>query len=123
MKYQIQSVEWLSPEEFLKRLQKNAIKYSEYADSTLLFVFRGSKSEEYEFYKARFGRNNFMHLAGIRSKTKKAVEFYEACLKGTVTREDCNPRHSTTCMQKLQSWNDYWIFDRVSVIRLEKKIL
>ena len=98
MKYQIQSVEWLSSEEFLKRLQKNAIKYSEYADSTLLFVFRGSKSEEYEFYKARFGKNNFMHLAGIKSKTKKAVEFYESCLNGTVRKEDCTPRHSNNNM-------------------------
>lgn len=98
MKYQIQSVEWLSSEEVLIRLQKNAKKYSEYADSTLLFVFRGSKSEEYEFYKVRFGRNNFMHLAGIKSKTKKAVEFYEACLNGTVKKEDCTPRHSNNNM-------------------------
>lgn len=98
MKYQIQNVEWMSSEEFLERLKRSATKYSEYADSTLLFVFRGSKTREYEFYEVRFGRNNFMHLTGIKSKTKNAIEFYESCVDGTVRKEDCNPRHSSNNM-------------------------
>lgn len=27
-----------------------------------------------------------------------AVEFYEACIEGTVTKEACNPRRDTTTM-------------------------
>ena len=39
-----------------------------------------------------------MHLAGIKSKTLSANEFYEACLEGKITREACNPRRDVNTM-------------------------
>lgn len=45
-----------------------------------------------------FGKNNFMHLAGIKSKKMSANEFYEACIKGKITRDACNPRRDANTM-------------------------
>ena len=39
-----------------------------------------------------------MHLAGIKSDKLSANEFYEACVGGTITREDCNPRKDANTM-------------------------
>ena len=72
--------------------------YSEYADTTLLFIFKKKKANAYDYYEVRYGKNNFMHLAGIKSETLSAVEFYEACEKGIIKREDCNPRRDSNTM-------------------------
>ena len=88
----------LTPTEFLMILCKSATLYSEYADTTLLFIFREKKSDMYDYYEVRYGKNNFMHLAGIKSETLSANEFYEACIEGTITREDCNPRRDANTM-------------------------
>ncbi len=98
MKCRVQNTKILTSEELLTRLYKSAILYSEYADTTLLFVFREKKSDIYDYYEVRFGKNNFMHLAGIKSETLSANEFYEACIERTVTREDCNPRRDANTM-------------------------
>ena len=66
--------------------------------STLLFIFRKSKSETYDYYEVRFGKNNFMHLAGIKSESLNANEFYEACISGEITREQCKPRRDASTM-------------------------
>lgn len=39
-----------------------------------------------------------MHLAGIKSDKLSANEFYEACVGGTITREDYNPRKDANTM-------------------------
>jgi len=39
-----------------------------------------------------------MHLAGIKSETLSAIDFYEACKNGTITKEDCNPRKDANTM-------------------------
>lgn len=98
MKYRVQNTRILTPEELLTILCKSAILYSEYAETTLLFVFKEKKPDAYDYYEARFGKNNFMHLAGIKSKTLSANEFYEACIERTITREDCNPRRDANAM-------------------------
>lgn len=98
MKYRVQNTRILTPEELLTILCKSAILYSEYAETTLLFVFKEKKPDAYDYYEARFGKNNFMHLAGIKSKTLSANEFYEACIERTITREDCNPRRDANTM-------------------------
>ena len=64
----------------------------------MLAVCRGNKNEAYDFYEVHFGRNNFMHLAGIKSETLSAIDFYEACKNGTITKEDCNPRKDANTM-------------------------
>lgn len=95
MKGKVQNVRDLTPAELLTILCKSAALYSEYANTTLLFIFREKKLEEYDYYEARFGKNNFMHLAGIKSETLSAVEFYEACISKTIKREQCNPRRDS----------------------------
>lgn len=98
MKYRVQNVRALTPEELITILCESAILYSEYADTTLLFIFREKKSESYDYYEVRFGKNNFMHLAGIKSKTLSAIQFYEACVNKTIKREECNPRRDSNTM-------------------------
>lgn len=88
----------LTPAELLTVLCKSATLYSEYADTTLLFIFKKKKADAYDYYEVRYGKNNFMHLAGIKSETLSAVEFYEACEKGIIKREDCNPRRDSNTM-------------------------
>ena len=98
MKYRVQNSRILTPDELLSILCKSAKLYSEYVDTTLLFIFREKKSDVYDYYEVRFGKNNFMHLAGIKSETLSANDFYEACLKGTITRDVCNPRRDANAM-------------------------
>ena len=66
MKCRVPNTRTLTLEELLTILCKCAILYSEYADTTLLFIFREKKSDAYDYYEVRFGKNNFMHLAGIK---------------------------------------------------------
>ena len=94
----MQNTKILAPEELLTIQHKSATLYSEYADTTLLFIFREKKADTYDYYEVRFGKNNFMHLAGIKSKTLSASQFYEACINRTLTREDCNPRRDSNTM-------------------------
>ncbi len=98
MPYNVQNTRGLSPEELLNILCKSAKMYSEYADTTLLFIFREKKSDAYDFYEVRFGKNNFMHLAGIKSETLSANMFYKACLEERITRGDCTPRKDANTM-------------------------
>lgn len=63
MKYGIKNEKILTSEEVLAILHRSAVRYSEYADTTLLFLFREKKTEGYNFYEVRFGKHNFMHLA------------------------------------------------------------
>lgn len=98
MKYRVQNTRTLTSKELISILCKSAILYSEYVGTTLLFIFREKKFDAYDYYQVRFGKNNFMHLAGIKSDTLNAIEFYEACIKGTITREDCKPRRDANTM-------------------------
>lgn len=98
MKYRVQNIRALTPDELLSILCKSAKLYSEYADTTLLFIFREKKTDVYDYYEVRFGKNNFMHLTGIKSKKMSANEFYEACMKGKITRDACNPRRDANTM-------------------------
>lgn len=98
MKYRLQNTRVLTQEDLLSILCKSAKLYSEYADTALLFIFREKKADAYDFYEVRFGKNNFMHLAGIKSETMNANEFYEACVKGTIAKKDCTPRRDANTM-------------------------
>ena len=98
MKCTARNIRILTSEEMLTILRKSATLYSEYVDTTLLFIFRKSKSDSYDYYEVRFGKNNFMHLAGIKSESLNANEFYEACISGEITREQCKPRRNAITM-------------------------
>lgn len=45
MKYGIKNEKILTSEEVLAILHRSAVRYSEYADTTLLFLFREKKTE------------------------------------------------------------------------------
>ena len=91
MKCTARNVRILTSEEMLTILRKSATLYSEYVDTTLLFIFRKSKSDTYDHYEVRFGKNNFMHLAGIKSESLNANEFYEACRVRRAERNAVSP--------------------------------
>lgn len=96
--YKLPNTKILTPTEVLTILYKSAALYSEYADTTLLFIFREKKADPYDYYEVMYGKNNFMHLAGVKSETLSAVKFYEACEKRIIKREDCNPRRDSNTM-------------------------
>lgn len=96
MGYRVQNIKILSPKELTSTLCKSAKIYAEYVDTTLLFIFRGNRAEDYNYYEVQFGKNNFMHLAGIKSKRLSAVQFFDACMDGQIMKEDCNPRRDMT---------------------------
>lgn len=98
MKCRVQNTRILSSEELLTILHRSATLYSEYADTTLLFIFREKKQAAYDYYEVRFGKNNFMHLAGIKSKILSANKFYEACIEKTLAPKDCTPRRDANAM-------------------------
>lgn len=98
MRYKLQNTRILTPSELLTILCKSAALYSEYADTTLLFIFREKKADAYDYYEVRYGKNNFMHLAGIKSETLSAIKFYEACERRIIKKEDCNPRKDSNTM-------------------------
>lgn len=98
MNYKAQNIKPISPEKLISILHKSAKLYSEYAGTTLLFIFREKKADLYDFYEVKYGKNNFMHLAGIKSNSLTADEFYEHCLEGTIARAHCNPRRDANTM-------------------------
>ena len=53
MKYKLQNTRILTPTELLTILCKSAVLYSEYADTTLLFIFREKKADAYDYYEVR----------------------------------------------------------------------
>lgn len=52
MKYGIKNEKILTSEEVLAILHRSAVRYSEYADTTLLFLFREKKTEGYNFMRS-----------------------------------------------------------------------
>lgn len=98
--------------------------YSRYADKQLLFVFRNSKNDTYEYYEVYFGKRNFMHLAGIKSKTMNAIAFFEACLSRTVKLEDCTPSHDmSTMLAKISVLEKLLDFRNAKLYKIGKKDL
>ena len=72
-------------EQFLTDLFLAAKKYDFFARKTLLFIYHENhKDPSYKMYEAYFGRQNFMHLVGLKGKTINAKEFYQKCLDGTL---------------------------------------
>ncbi len=100
MAYQANHVKILSEREFVSNLQCAAMRYNELLDRDVLFIYR-NKERMYDFYQMYFGKDNFMHLAGVRrTKENKAVDFYDKCLAGTIKLEECKPKHSIVNMHE-----------------------
>lgn len=54
MKYKVQNKRILTPKAMIEILCKSAQMYSEYADTTLLFVFREKKADDENTYRKLF---------------------------------------------------------------------
>ena len=80
--------------EIIEAVKADAQQYSKYAGKYLEFLHKRSKKTDLCNDTVFFGCENFMHLVGIKSKTNTAIEFYERCLDGTVTLDDCTPSHN-----------------------------
>lgn len=50
MGYRVKNTKILTPEQLVGILHRSAALYSEYANTTLLFIFREKKSDEYDYY-------------------------------------------------------------------------
>ncbi len=94
MKHRILNEKLLSNDSMLQYLKNGADLYAKYVGKDLLFIFRQGKEKTYDYYEIYFGAENFMHLAGIKSKSVRAEDFFALCVSGTVRPEDCNPKHS-----------------------------
>ncbi len=58
----------LTKEQIPKHLQIAAKAYNKYADKLLLFIYQKNVRSDCEMIKVRFGKENFMHLVGVKSK-------------------------------------------------------
>lgn len=124
MKPQIHRIIKLTEAQLVLKLHTAALMYSNYVDTTLLFIFSKGKESPYGVYEVSFYQYNFMHLAGIKSQTKSAKEFYEACLSGTIKKEDCSPTHSINNMyEKISVINNLLDFKHSKCYRMGKKDL
>ncbi len=56
MQVRVENTILMSSDGLLSKLHKSAVLYSQYADTTLLFIFREKKTDRYEYYEVRFGR-------------------------------------------------------------------
>ncbi len=83
----------LSKEQILNHLHLAAEAYDRYADRVLLFVYQKNVRSDCELLKVRFGKENFMHLVGIKSKDLSASDFYQSCLDKRIEFKNCTPSH------------------------------
>jgi hypothetical protein len=66
-------------------LKTVAYKYQSLLGLTI--VFRSKDFIHRKTYKARFNKENFLHLTGIQTKLK-AIDFFEKCCLGTIAEAD-----------------------------------
>lgn len=63
MKPQIHRIIKLTEAQLVLKLHTAALMYSNYVDTTLLFIFSKGKESPYGVYEVSFYQYNFMHLA------------------------------------------------------------
>ncbi len=98
MKPQIHRIIKLTEAQLVLKLHTAALMYSNYVDTTLLFIFSKGKESPY----------------GV----------YEACLSGTIKKEDCSPTHSINNMyEKISVINNLLDFKHSKCYRMGEKDL
>ena len=71
MKPQIHRIIKLTEAQLVLKLHTAALMYSNYDDTTLLFIFSKGKESPYGVYEVSFYQYNFMHLAGIKKQCQQ----------------------------------------------------
>ena len=109
---------YLDKEDITRKLAYAAQKYDCFADQVLLFVYQKNKKGKCEVLMVKFGKENFMHLVGIKSKMLSATQFYEACINENIKYVDCSPSHSPAnrnkriqLLPKMMCFSDCRIYD------------
>ncbi len=98
MKPQIHRIIKLTEAQLVLKLHTAALMYSNYVDTTFLFIFSKGKESPY----------------GV----------YEACLSGTIKKEDCSPTHSINNMyEKISVINNLLDFKHSKCYRMGEKDL
>ena len=79
----------------IKKLQKAATIYKEYADKDILIVYDIGKNGPFSTYEFHAGVENFQHLAGVKSP-QGAVWFFNKCLddKNEIQKKDIVPKEN-----------------------------
>lgn len=75
-----------SDAELTKALHLAAVKYSQYAEHKVLYIYRAGNKPDipYKYYEVFFGKENFIHLAGFKRDKISASTFFEHCFHGAV---------------------------------------
>lgn len=63
----------------IRKLQDAANAYAQYADKDILIIYSENKNGPFLSYEFYAGKENFQHLAGVKSP-KGAVWFFNKCL-------------------------------------------
>ena len=81
--------------ELLTSLHLSALKYNQYADKKLLYIYRANtQNAPYENYEVFFGRENFIHLVGFKRAKINAIEFFDKCCSGTLQLHEVSFKES-----------------------------
>ena len=81
--------------ELLTSLHLSALKYNQYADKKLLYIYRANtQNAPYENYEVFFGRENFIHLVGFKRAKINAIEFFDKCCFGTLQLHEVSFKES-----------------------------
>lgn len=87
---------------FYRTLKNNlkiaATHYNEYCNSSLLFVYKNQKTKNYEMKEIYFEKKHFMHLCGVKNEALHSGLFYDKCLDGSITIEECIPSNDRSGM-------------------------
>lgn len=112
----------LTDKEILTILNKSAKSYSAFENKILLFIYKLSKTDNYQSYEIQFRAENFMHLCGIQSKNMSAKEFYISCLQKTISIDDCNPsNYRNNMLSKIEIINDMLDFKHAKIYKIAEK--
>lgn len=109
----------------IKKIRQAAKKYYEYANKEVLLIFAASKSGPFYTYQFWAGKENFQHLAGIKSPNG-AEWFFDRCLddKQILKREEIVVKQDIkTTSSKIEVLPDVVDLKKAKAYKLGKKNL
>lgn len=109
----------LSDDVLVQKIRRAARIYKQYVDKDVLVVHRKSKQDSFHMYEFHAGKENFQHLAGVKSP-KGASVFFEKCLddKSVLTRKDIVPKvHIKVTSSKIDVLSDVLDLTNVKAYR------
>ena len=107
-------------EQFLADLFRAVDAYNLYAGKKLLFIYRTSlPGNIYSWYEVLFGKENFMHLTGIRALNFGAQRFYEKCLSRAIkSKEFTFTTSRKVASSKLDALPKLLLFEHATIYKM-----